>query len=553
MAAKDKVPRLCFDHFFTYAEVTEFLEALAASRPDLVSLSSIGDSREGRAVHLVTITDRSAGAAEDKPAYLIHGNIHATELSGTHAALHTCRQLCADHGKSDLLSRVAFYVVPRINPDGAEFAVTTSGTIRSRTDRSEREANTLYQEDLDGDGLILTMRVEHPDGPFVADPKDRRLLIRRTRDSKPPYYRTLPEGMIHEWDGTDNVRVEGRSFDWNRNWSYDWQPEPAQGGAGDFPFSEPEMRGMAEFVFGRPNIFGVLGYHNGPNAVLRPPSTGADRDLDAADVNVMEELAQIAAKHTKFPVVPVVKYHRSSSRDINLRGHFHNFGYHHLGLYVFEFELGMILNSAGLKTKDDIFAVTCEAEYEALFRKMMKWWDGLKKRDPIFQPWRKFDHPQLGQVEIGGLLKKYLAGPTLKDLRRIARGTYRFTLEHAARHPRVTVEDVRVDRVGDKVYRIRARVANRGEFPTHVTNKGRGLRRLKPVRVEFAPAEGVELLSRAGHQSLGHMAGVSDGRELEWFVSAPGRGKTLCELKVFAGTGGNVSATVSRPRGGNAT
>ncbi len=542
-----RLPALSFDHFFTYAELTDFVGKLAKARPDLVTLSSLGDSREGRPIHLLTITDSATGPAEDKPAYLIHGNIHAIELSGTHAALATCRQLCADHPKSDLLKRVAFYVVPRINPDGAEFAVTTSGTIRSRTDRSLREPNTLYQEDVDGNGLILTMRQEHPNGRFVADPKDRRLLIRRTAESKPPFYRTLPEGMIHQWDGTDNIKVEGRNFDWNRNWSYDWQPEPAQHGAGDFPFSEPEMRALAEFVFGRDNIFAVLGYHNGPNAVLRPPSTGADTDLDADDVKVMQDLAEIGAKHTKFPVIPVVKYRRDYQRDINLRGHFHNFGYHHLGLFVFEFELGMLLNSAGMKTKDDIFAVKSHQDYEAQIRRMMKWWDRQKKRAPIFRKWTGFEHPQLGRVEVGGLLKKHLAGPTLGDLRRIAAGTYKFTLAHAGRHPRVVIEAPQAEAVGGDVYRIRARVANRGEFPTHVSKKGRGLRRLKGVRVDFVPAEGVELLSRVGHHSLGHLAGVTDGRQLEWFVSAPGDGRTLCELRVSGGTGGNATARIPRP------
>ncbi len=544
-----RLPPLSFDHFFTYDEVTAFVHALAESRPDLVRLSSIGQSREGRAVHLLTITDFDAGPPENKPAYLVHGNIHAVELSGTHAALYTCRQLCADHGKSDILRRVTFYIVPRLNPDGAEFAVTTSGMIRSRTDRSVREPNTLYQEDVNGDGLILTMRQPHPDGQFVADPRDKRLLIRRTVDSRPPFYRTLPEGMIHQWDGTDNLRIEGRSFDWNRNWSYDWRPEPEQGGAGDFPFSEPEMRALAEFMFAHDNLFGVLGYHNGPNAVLRPPSTGSDADLDAADVKEMQDLAEIGAKHTGFPVIPVVKYHRGYQRDINLRGHFHNFGYHHLGLYVFEFELGMLLNSAGMKTVEDIFAVNNEQEYEALFRRMMKWWDKQKKRDPIFSPWKRFDHPQLGPVEIGGLLKKHLAGPTLDDLKKIVQGTYRFTLEHAGRHPRLSIEDVRVDKVGDSVYRIRARVANRGYFPTHVTNRGRGLRRLKGVQVEFVPAEGVTLLSRTGHQSLGHLPGVTGGRELEWFVAAPRPTRVLCELRVRGGAAGRAAEVVKTPRG----
>jgi len=541
-----RTPTLPFQHFFTYDELTRFVEALAGSRPNLVSLTSIGDSREGRAIHMLTITDASTGAAEDKPAYLIQGNIHATELSGTHTALYTARQLVADHARSGILKRVAFYIVPRINPDGAEFAVTTSGTIRSRTDRSERVPNTLYQEDVNGDGLILTMRMEHPNGPFVADPKDKRLLIRRTKDSKPPYYRTLPEGMIHEWDGTDRISVEGRRFDWNRNWSYDWRPEPEQAGAGDFPFSEIELRALADFIFSRHNIFGVLGYHNGPNAVLRPPSTGSEDDLDAGDVKVMQELAEIGAEHTGFPVIPVVKYHRDNARDINLRGHFHNFGYQHLGLFVFEFELGMLLNSAGITTKD-IFAVKDEQEQEALTRRMMKWWDKQKKRDRIFARWTYFDHPQLGPVQIGGLLRKYLAGPTLSDLRKIARGTYRFTLAHAERHPRVVIEDIGVDRVGEEVYRIRARVANRGQFPTHVSGKGRGLKRLKPVRVQFRRADGVKLLSQTGHHSLGHLAGITDGRDLEWFVSVEEPTDSLCELRVLGGTGGNMRASVPKP------
>ena len=546
MAAKKSVPTLPFEHFFTYDEVTAFVEALAASSPELVKLTSIADSRDGRAVHMLTITDPATGPAEDKPAYLIHGNIHACELSGTHAALYTARALVADHGKSDMLKRVAFHIVPRINPDGAEFSVTTSGSIRSRTDRSQRLPNTLYQEDVDGDGLILSMRFEHPNGPFVVDPKDKRLLVKRTKDSKPPFYRTLPEGMIHEWDGGEGISVEGRGFDWNRNWSYDWRPEPEQGGAGDFPFSEVEMRGMAEFIFSHPNIFAVLGYHNGPNAVLRPPSTGADADLDNGDVNTMQELAEIGAKHTGFPVVPVVKYHGANSRDINLRGHFHNFGYHHLGLFVFEFELGTLLNSAGIKTLD-IFKCKTDEDREDNMRRMMKWWDKQKTRDPICAKWTQFDHPQLGRVEIGGILSKHMAGPTLSDLKKIAKGTYKFTLEHANRHPRVVIEDASAERVGEGVYRIRARVANRGQFPTHVSNKGRGLRRLRPVRLEFVPKTGVTLLSQTGHQTLGHLGSVLDGRNLEWFVAAEEGAEMLCELRVCGNTGGNVSALVARP------
>ena len=89
--------------------------------------------------------------------------------------------------------------------------------------------------------------------------------------------------------------------------------------------------------------------------------------------------------------------------------------------------------------------------------------------------------------------------------------------------------------------RIRVRVTNRGEFPTHVSNKGRGLRRLRPVRVEFHPAESVALLSSQGHHTLGHLGGVTGSQSLEWFVSVPEGQQELCELRVLGGAGGNVS------------
>jgi len=543
MERKTDVPELPFRAFLTYRELTDFVVSLASVRPDLCQLGSLGKSREGRKIHLLTITDFASGAPEDKPAYLIHGNIHATELAGTHAALYTARQLLVDDNVSDLLKDVAFYIVPRLNPDGAEFVVTTSGPIRSRTDWSNPEANTLYPKDMNGDGLILTMRQEHPDGAFVSDPQDPRLIVHRKADSKGPFYRLIPEGEINNWDGCDNISIDGRRFDWNRNWSYDWRPEPEQYGAGDFPFSEKEMHHIAEFIHSKSNIFGVLGYHTGPAAVLRPPSTGSDSDLDEHDVLIMEDLAQIGSKYTEFPVIPVVKYHGKRSRDINLRGHFHNFGYHNLGLFVFEFELGVIDNSAGISTEEQL-GVQNEDEEEEQRRKVIKWWDNQTEKDPIFKMWETFQHQQLGKVEIGGFLNRHVSNPALPDLKRISDGTYKFTIDHARKHPKIVLDDVQVDAFDGKIYRIRVRVANRGEFPTNISNKGRNLRRVRPVRIEFNPADGVQLLSAQGHHNLGHFGGITDSRFLEWFVFNPDGRQTISEIRIYGGTGGNIQYTI---------
>ena len=82
--------------------------------------------------------------------------------------------------------------------------------MRSRTDFNDRAPNTIYPEDLNGDGLILNIRQAHPDGDLVADPADSRLLIQRRADSPGPYYRVLPEGLVYDWDGSDRVLMGGR-------------------------------------------------------------------------------------------------------------------------------------------------------------------------------------------------------------------------------------------------------------------------------------------------------------------------------------------------------
>lgn len=131
------------------------------------------------------------------------------------------------------------------------------------------------------------------------------------------------------------------------------------------------------------------------------------------------------------------------------------------------------------------------------------------------------------------------------------RGCHESILLHAKMHPWVQIEKVEVTPVGEGggggVYRVRALVANRGELPTHVTNHGRSLPRIAPVRASFVPAEGVELLSTPGHVELGHLAGVTGSGRAEWFVRAAcaeAPCKLLGRLLVNGSCGGDVSRDV---------
>jgi len=511
------LPQITFQHFYTYRQLTFALRRMVKESPPLARLESIGRSPEGRDVWMLEVTNQATGPAEDKPAYLVHANIHAPELAGPTAALwlawHLLANYGADEGVTDLLDHQAFYLIPRLNPDGAEQVVTRNASVRSRSELRDLK-NSHYQADVNNDGWILDMRWEDPDGELKPDPEEPRLLIpRRAEDRAGPFYRCWPEGYFRDWDGF-HIRGGSRDFDFNRNFPAFWQPEHLQGGAGDFPFSEPEMRALGEFVCAHPNIFGMLGFHTGGNSVLRPSATRGDDELNAADVKIMRELGEKGAALTGFKLRSVTEYCRSYSVTSKLQGHFTDWGYDHLGLFVFEIELGNLYNTAGIPT--DEWQEASPEQREEFDRRTLAWSDANPEYG-AFVNWRPFDHPQLGRVEIGGWKRYALYNPWLQDLRDIAPKCTQFILEHARRAPRLAVRTT-LDRIEGSVFRLRAEVVNVGQFPTHVTAQATKLASTKPVSVTLELGAGLELLSRSDYAEIGHLAGPGGKQEVEWFL-----------------------------------
>lgn len=508
-----------FDFWYSYDELTDWLHRAAQVAPDLCSLTSLGATPEGRDIWMLEITDCASGSPQDKPVFLVHANIHAKELAGTTCALQLIHSLLSGEAEGvdlrSLLSEVAFCVVPRLNPDGAEFALTTGGEIRSRLEE-HRLPNGLYQHDVDGDGWILSMRIQRPDGDLKLSPDDPRLLVpREPTDRDGLFYRLYPEGLIHDYDGGD-FAYHARGHDFNRNWPANWRQEHEQGGAGDYPFSEPEMAALARFVYSHPSIFGVLGFHCGTSAILSPPSTGSEDDISPRDREVFRQLNERASELTGFGPRATINYRHDGQPPINLRGHSADWGYQHMGLFHYEIELGNIYNAAGV-SEEQFFGADPRDRH--LFER-----DAIRYHDEhpqygIFVDWHPCNHPQLGPVEIGGWKRFWLINPDLDRLReRIAPGSAQFIIEYADRRPRLEISEVTTDRFGD-IFRIRARVTNSGAFATNITDRALQLRSLKPVEVELLPGD-AELLSRHRHLTLGHLPAHARSHECEWFVRA---------------------------------
>src|SRR5579885_2209811 len=298
------MPAIEFNRYYRYDELTKLLQAYVKEYPDLVELSSIGKSYEGRDIWLLTVTNKKTGPASDKPAFWSDGNIHASEVSASTAVLYLLKRLMDDPSP---LEKRAFYLVPRLNPDGAEWALETPPRIIRSSTRpypyDEEDPYGLERKDMDGDGRILNMRVKDPNGPWKISEQEPRIMRRRDPgETGGTYYRMMPEGIFHNFDSvTMRARKVKEGLDINRNFPSNWRREAEQRGAGPFPTSEPEIRAAVAAIVERPNICGAVTFHTFSGVHLRPPSGMPDDELPAEDVWTYNKIGEVGTEMTGYP------------------------------------------------------------------------------------------------------------------------------------------------------------------------------------------------------------------------------------------------------------
>ena len=335
------MPDLAFDRFYRYAELTEVLHAFAREFPELVGIESIGRSHEGRDLWVLTVTNRRTGAPEDKPAFWVDGNIHATEVAASSANLYLLRYLTSQHGVDADVTRAldtrTFYICPRINPDGAEWALADRPRwIRSSTRPypfDEEALDGLIVEDIDGDGRILQMRIVDANGLWKAHPDEPRLMIRRDPvETGGTYYRVIPEGRVDNYDGfTLTQKRAPQGLDLNRNFPASWRQEFEQLGAGPYPTSEPEVRAVVDFIAHHKNLTGGTTFHTWSGVLLRPFEHQSDDEMHAEDLWVYQKVGAKGTELTGYPNISVFHEFRYHPKDV-IGGTF-DWIYEHLGLF----------------------------------------------------------------------------------------------------------------------------------------------------------------------------------------------------------------------------
>jgi murein tripeptide amidase MpaA len=556
-----------FDRYINYAELTEGLERLAAAHPNLVSVQSLGKSYEGREIWCATLTNSSTGPAEEKPALWADGNIHASEVSATTACTKLLMKLVEGYGKDADVTRAldtrAFYIVPRLNPDGAEHYLTTGLYVRSSMRPypfDEEPIEGLERGDIDGDGRQLQMRIPDPDGPWKAHPEDPRLMVRREpTETGGMYYRILPEGRIKNFDGQNISIFYGKQgLDLNRNFPASWRPEHQQHGAGPFPTSEPEIRAAALFLSKHKNVCHAITFHTYSGVLLRPYGTQSDENFPAEDLWLYETIGKKGEELTGYPAISVFHDFKYHPKEV-ITGVFDDWAYEHLGALAWTVEIWSPQRQAGIVEGMSVGTKKGAGRYIEWWRthpieealQLLKWSDE-KLGGKGYVDWRPFEHPELGPVELGGWDALYaFRNPPGEFLEAEVAPLADWLLWQALTTPKLEKRALDVTSLGDNCHHIRLTVKNTGYLPSYGTKKALERQRVRGVIAEISLPDSAELVQGKERVQLGQLEGYSakaptnagyptditaDRATVEWVVRAPkGTEITVCARHERAG------------------
>jgi hypothetical protein len=553
-------PSISYDRYPRYDELTGWLDSFAEAYPDLVLKTSIGRSFEGREIWLLTVTNHATGSHHEKPAIWIDGNIHASEVTASMAIVHLVDQLTSGHGADPRITKAldtrTFYLVPRVNPDGAELAraevpFIVRGSVHPWPYTEQLDG--LIAGDVDRDGRILQMRVEDPNGAWKPYTTDPRLLVAREPDEEDggPYYRLLGEGTIQNYDGVRVPDAPHRAgIDPNRQFPYKWERKvDGPWDAGDYPGSEPEIAALLRAITERKNICASLAYHTFSGVHIRAYNDQGDDALAAEDLWTYQFLGEMATELTGYPSISGFHDFRYHPKSV-IRGVSTDWMYDHLGVYGWVTEFWNALRAAGLDDAHPLEWYRSHPLDDEL--RLLAWVDDHVPGGYV--DWYRIDHPQLGKVELGGWdAARVFRNPPGHLLETEIAPHSTFAIRLALSSPRLRHRDTIVDRLGDDSWRVRVVVENAGWMATSVTRRAIESGYVRPLVARITLPDGARLASGSERLDLGQLAGRALKQNAVQSFAAGSDGtddRTVAEWIVLAPAGTHLPVELAHDRAG---
>lgn len=269
-----------------YEEIVSSLQLLSSQNKKLAQIIEIGQSYGGRKIILLELAakeETSVPKPEERPAIFVSANLEGLHFLGTEAACRLAKKLIEGYGKdktiTELLNRRTIYIAPILNPDAYAHwfgrVLWERGTNSRPVDEdNDGQVDEDGPEDLNGDGYITVMRVKDPEGNYIIDPKEPRLMrVADPKKGEKGVYKIYTEGLDNDNDGQINEDPEG-GVEINRNFPHDFEYFVKT--CGLFPASEPETLALLQFLAEHKNIALILNFST-ENTILNLQQTGQAR------------------------------------------------------------------------------------------------------------------------------------------------------------------------------------------------------------------------------------------------------------------------------------
>jgi hypothetical protein len=566
--------------YLDHGSLTKRLQEIIKIEKKAARLETLAHSFEDREVWLVEL---GTGADEERalrPAMLLVAAAEGDDPASVVVATAWLERLtraydAGDDSTRNLLDTTTLYVIPNLNPDAVELYFksprrTSAADLKPFDDDHDGMSDEDGPEDLNGDGLITWMRVEDPEGEFIPDPLEPRLMVKADpARGETAGWRHLPEGVDNDKDERWNEDGPG-GVNFNRNFPY--QYEFFASDAGVNPVSEPIARALADFIVAHPNLGLVVTFGTKDTLVKTPDSapeagssssegtstTGRSRRMrkpptaiDDKDIDYFKGLGKVYRR-----TFGLEKELESTSAP----GTFSDWIYFHRGRMSLavrtwspDLQVAMEQGSKEKKKKEK------EAEEDQhgngeknesqgskkdsnqekrneKERKWLKWFD--EHAADRFVPWSPIRHPDFpGRfVEIGGWAPGALTAPPESFLEKLVTLHGDFLTTAAHRLPRIAIADHEIKHLGKSVYELKATIENTGYLPTALAH-GETTGEVLPTWVDLELPKEAFI---AGERStrLDRLAGSGGRQKVRWELYLPTR-RTL-RIEVRSALGGRT-------------
>jgi len=283
--------KFSLDRYHTPDELNRAIENFARLNPKITKLYRIAISPGKNEINLLEIGPETAKKNKVLPAVFVSANMEGTVPISSEAAVFLIQSILE---KPEVRKDKTWYVLPCGNPDAAAKYFSKPNIMDARNaspynDDMDDRVDEDGAEDLDGNGIITTMRVKDPQGEWIPVPADPRMMKKvNWEKGEKGIYKLYTEGNDNDGDGKYNEDGPG-GVNIGINFPHLFKFHTKNGGP--WAGSESESFNLIKFIYEHREI--ALTFTFGEtNFCLNPPKGGRKGAVDTTKLKIPKRLGE---------------------------------------------------------------------------------------------------------------------------------------------------------------------------------------------------------------------------------------------------------------------